>query len=89
MAPRVIQPPAAGLGIPRLNYYINLARPAAGLETPDGYDGLLRAPTARPGRFPLSGMHYVEMSGILDPAQRTAVAAVMESLWASGGCSGG
>ena len=30
--------------------------------------------------FPLSGEHYVEMSGIRDPAQRTAVAEVMESL---------
>ena len=30
--------------------------------------------------FPLSGEHYVEMSEIRDPAQRTAVAEVMESL---------
>lgn len=83
--PRVIQParPPALVYLD-LNHYINLARTVAGLETPDGYDGLLRAATAARQQdravFPLSGTHYVEMSGILDPAQRTAVAEVMESL---------
>jgi hypothetical protein len=83
--PRVVQParPPALVYLD-LNHYINLARTAAGLETPDGYDGLLRAATIARQQdravFPLSGTHYVEMSGILDPAQRTAVAEVMESL---------
>jgi hypothetical protein len=83
--PRVVQParPPALVYLD-LNHYINLARTAAGLETPDGYDGLLRAATAARKQdravFPLSGEHYVEMSGIRDPAQRTAVAEVMESL---------
>jgi hypothetical protein len=83
--PRVVQlarPPA--LVYLDLNHYINLARTAASLEAPDGYDGLLRAATAARQQdravFPLSGTHYVEISGILDPAQRTAVAEVMESL---------
>jgi hypothetical protein len=48
------------------------------------YDGQLRAATVARQQdwavFPLSGTHYVEMSGILDPAQRTAVAEVMEPL---------
>jgi hypothetical protein len=83
--PRVVQParPPALVYLD-LNHYIHLARMAAGLETPDGYDSLLRAATAARHQdravFPLSGEHYVEMSGIRDPAQRTAVAAVMESL---------
>ena len=83
--PRVVQPtPPPALVYLDLNHYINLARTAAGLETPDGCDGLLRAATAARQQdravFPLSGTHYVEMSGILDPAQRTAVAEMMESL---------
>jgi hypothetical protein len=83
--PRVVQParPPA-LVFLDLNHYIYLARTAAGLTAPDGYDDLHRAVTAarRQNRavFPLSGTHYMEMSGILDPAQRTAVAEVMESL---------
>jgi hypothetical protein len=83
--PRVVQParPPALIYLD-LNHYINLARTAAGLQVPDGYDGLLRAATAARQQdravFPLSGTHYMEMSGILDPAQRTAVAEVMESL---------
>jgi hypothetical protein len=83
--PRVIQPGRPPtLVYLDLNHYINLARTAAGLEVPDGYDGLLRAATAARQQdravFPLSGTHYVETSGILDPAQRTAVAEMMESL---------
>jgi hypothetical protein len=84
--PRVVQParPPALIYLD-LNHYINLARTAAGLQVPDGYGGLLRAATAARQQdravFPLSGTHYMEMSGILDPAQRTAVAEVMESLW--------
>jgi hypothetical protein len=83
--PRVVQParPPALIYFD-LNHYINLARTAAGLQVPDGYDGLLRAATAARQQdravFPLSGTHYMEMSGILDPAQRAAVAEVMESL---------
>jgi hypothetical protein len=83
--PRVVQParPPALVYLD-LNHYINLARTAAGLTAPDGYDSLLRAATAAKQQdralFPLSGTHYVEMSGIQDPAQRTAVAEVMESL---------
>jgi hypothetical protein len=83
--PRVIQParPPALVYLD-LNHYINLARTVAGLETPDGYDALLRAATAAQQQdravFPLSGTHYMEMYGILDPAQRTAVAEMMESL---------
>jgi hypothetical protein len=83
--PRVVQParPPALISLD-LNHYINLARTAADLQVPDGYGGLLRAATAARQQdravFPLSGTHYMEMSGILDPAQRTAVAEVMESL---------
>ena len=83
--PRVVQParPPALIYLD-LNHYINLARTAAGLQVPDGYGGLLRAATAARQQdravFPLSETHYMEMSGILDPAQRTAVAEVMESL---------
>jgi hypothetical protein len=83
--PRVVQParPPALVYLD-LNHYIYLARTAAGLSVPDGYDDLHRAATAarrqRRAVFPLSGTHYVEMSGILDPAQRTAVAEVMEDL---------
>ena len=83
--PRVVQParPPALVYLD-LNHYIYLARTAAGLTTPDGYNDLHRAATAarRQSRavFPLSGTHYMEMSGILDPAQRTAVAEMMEDL---------
>jgi hypothetical protein len=83
--PRVVQParPPALIYLD-LNHYINLARTAAGLQVPDGYGSLLRAATAARQQdravFPLSGTHYMEMSGILDPAQRTTVAEVMESL---------
>jgi hypothetical protein len=83
--PRVVQParPPALVCLD-LNHYINLARTAAGLKAPDGYDGLLRAATGARWQdravFPLSGTHYMEMSGILDPAQRASVAEVMESL---------
>jgi hypothetical protein len=45
--PRVIQPARPPILVYLdLNHYINLARTAAGLEAPDGYDGLLRAATA-------------------------------------------
>ena len=83
--PRVIQParPPALVYLD-LNHYIYLARTAAGLAAPNGYDDLHRAATAarRQSRavFPLSGTHYMEMYGILDPAQRTAVAEVIEDL---------
>ena len=68
-----------------LNHYIYLARAAAGdPTTPPGYDCLLTAcrTSYDEGRvvFPLSGTHYVEMSGIQDPAQRQSVATVMERL---------
>jgi hypothetical protein len=68
-----------------LNHYIYLARAAAGdPTTPAGYDRLLascrHAYGAGKAVFPLSGTHYIEMSAILDPAQRKAVAAVMEEL---------
>jgi hypothetical protein len=72
--PRVVQPtrPPALVYLD-LNHFIYMARTAVGLAAPDGYDGLLRAATAarRQDRavFPLSGTHYVEMSGIRDPAQ--------------------
>jgi hypothetical protein len=82
---RVVQParPPALVYLD-LNHCIYLARTAAGLTAPDGYDDLHRAAIAarRQSRavFPLSGTHYMEMSGILDPAQRTAVAEMMEDL---------
>jgi len=68
-----------------LNHYINFARTAAGDATvPAGYDELLGPcrDARQDGRalFPLSAAHYVEMSKILDPAQRKAVAALMEEL---------
>lgn len=90
--PRVVQsarPPA--LVYLALNHYINLARTAACLETPDGYDGLLRAATAarQHDRVVSRCLERTTWSGILDPAQRTAVAEVMESLPGSGPCWGG
>lgn len=68
-----------------LNRYINFARIAAGDATvPAGYDELLGAcrNARQDGRalFPLSAAHYVEMSKILDPTQRKAVAAIMQEL---------
>ena len=67
-----------------LNHYINLARTAAGprrLTDTTACCGPLPPPEQQDRAvFPLSGTHYMEMSGILDPAQRTAVAEVMESL---------
>jgi hypothetical protein len=83
--PRILRPPRPpALIYLDLNHYICLARAVAGETVPDGYDSLLRtARTARrQGRavFPLSATHYVEMSGIRDPAQRLAVAGVMEDL---------
>jgi hypothetical protein len=83
--PRLVQParPPALIYLD-LNHYIYLARIAAGLTAPAGYDDLHRAARAarRQNRavFPLSGTHYMETSLILDPAQRTAVAEVMEDL---------
>ena len=81
--PRILLPPRLpALIYLDLNHYIYLARVVAG-EAPDGYDRLqLAAGCARhQGRaiFPLSGTHYVEMSGIRDPGQRNAVAGVMDS----------
>ncbi len=83
--PRILQPPRPpALVYLDLNHYINLARAVVGEAVPDGYGNLLQA--ARTARrrgqavFPLSGTHYVEMSGIQDPRQRTAVAGVMQEL---------
>lgn len=83
--PRILQPPRPpALIYLDLNHYICLARTIADETVPDGYDSLLRAARSarRQGRaiFPLSATHYVEMSGIRDPAQRAAVARVMEDL---------
>jgi hypothetical protein len=68
-----------------LNHYIYLTRAADGDPTaPSGYEQLLASSSRayQDGRavFPLSGTHYIEMSAIRDPAQRAAVAAVMEKL---------
>jgi hypothetical protein len=83
--PRLLQPPRPPTLIYLdLNHYIGLARVVAGETAPDGYDNLLHA--ARGARqedraiFPLSATHYLEMSGIRDPAQRAALAEVMEEL---------
>jgi hypothetical protein len=83
--PRVLRPPRPpALIYLDLNHYIYLARAAAGEAVPDGYGNLLQAARTarRRGRavFPLSATHYVEMSGVQDPRQRVAVAAVMEEL---------
>jgi hypothetical protein len=84
--PRILQPsrPPALVYLD-LNHYIYLARAAAGDATvPSGYGSLLEAARRARGDgraiFPLSATHYVEMSGIRDPAQRTAVADIMEDL---------
>src|SRR4051812_8463039 len=67
-----------------LKDWINLARVAKGLSAPVGYPELLRAAqqSAQTGTalFPLSATHYMEMSGIADPAQRRDIAAVMDEL---------
>ncbi|MCA0146666.1 hypothetical protein [Blastococcus sp. LR1] len=67
-----------------LKDWINLARVAKGLSTPAGYPELLlaarRAVLRGTALFPLSATHYMEMSGIADPAQRRDVASVMEEL---------
>lgn len=67
-----------------LKDWILLARADRGQSTPTGYPELLasarRARTADTALFPLSQTHYLEMSGIADPKQRRAVAAVMGEL---------
>lgn len=83
--PRILPPPRPpALIYLDLNHYIYLARAVAGETVPDGYHSLLLAAhrAQQQGRaiFPLSATHYVEMSRIRDPAQRVAVAGVMEDL---------
>jgi hypothetical protein len=84
--PRILRPPRPpALVYLDLNHYIYLARAAAGdASVPSGYGALLEAARRAMGDgraiFPLSATHYVEMSGIRDPAQRTAVANIMEEL---------
>lgn len=67
-----------------LKDWINLARCVQSLTAPAGYGELLAS--ARAAReadvalFPLSGTHYMEMSGLADPRQRADIAGVMEEL---------
>jgi hypothetical protein len=67
-----------------LRDWIYLARAARQQSTPSGYAELLtaarRATQGGVALFPLSATHYMEMSGIADPAQRRNVAAVMDEL---------
>lgn len=67
-----------------LKDWINLARVVKGLSAPAGYPELLQAAqrAVRTGTalFPLSATHYMEMSGIADPAQQRDIAAVMDEL---------
>lgn len=67
-----------------LNVFIYLARTAAGQQAPDGYLPLLAqarlAANSGQIQFVLSAVHYYEMAGIADPAQRASVAAMMEEL---------
>ena len=82
---RIARPPTRpALVYLDLNHFIYLARVAAGLSAPLGYVELLdecRSAFARGHAiFPLSGTHYIEMSGIADPAQRKDVARIMEEL---------
>lgn len=67
-----------------LNHWIMLARSSRALSTPPGYAELLAACRRGLGSglaaFPLSDVHYMEMSGIKDPKQRGDVAAVMGEL---------
>ncbi len=67
-----------------LNHWISLAKAATGHRDGHRFAGCLA--TARDARssgaalFPLSGSHYMELSGIQDPAQRQSIATVMEEL---------
>ena len=67
-----------------LKDWIYLARAVRQQSTPPGYPELLsaarRALRSGVALFPLSATHYMEMSGISDPAQRRHVAAVMAEL---------
>ena len=67
-----------------LNHWICLARAASGhpegRRHRDALEALRSARASGDFLFPLSGLHYMEMSGIQDPRQRQDVAAVMEEL---------
>ena len=86
---RVIRPAAPpALVYLDLNHWIYLTRAEADPGSPPpGYDALLDAAdaAASEGRavFPLSSVHYIEMSAIADPSQRSAIATTMQRLSAS------
>lgn len=67
-----------------LNHWIGLARYNKGFSTLDGYEELLSSARSAVADgstvFPLSGVHYMEMSGIKDPRQRLDLALVMQEL---------
>jgi hypothetical protein len=67
-----------------LNHWICLARAASrhpeGRRHRDALEALRSARASGDVLFPLSGLHYMEMSGIRDPRQRRDVAGVMEEL---------
>jgi hypothetical protein len=67
-----------------LNHWIYLAQASAGLSSGSRFLSSLEAcrSACRSGaaRFVLSGSHYMEMLKIRDPAQRRAIADVMEEL---------
>lgn len=67
-----------------LNHWIGLAKANTGHRDSKRYKDLLQVAqdAVRDGEFifPLSGQHYMELSGIRDPRQREDVAAVMVQL---------
>lgn len=82
--PHVVRPRIALVYLD-LNHYIFLARTVKGdTSTPAGYERLLeaavRAYQEQRALFPLSGEHLFEALAIKDPAQRSDLADVMETL---------
>ena len=67
-----------------LNYWIGLAQAAVGHSRGERYEPLLQCASSlvqeKRAVFPLSAHHYMEMSGIADPRQRTDLANVMRDL---------
>ena len=67
-----------------LNHWIYLAQARAGLSSGVAFlpalEACRNASHSGAARFVLSGSHYMEMTKIRDPAQRRAIADVMEEL---------
>ena len=84
--PRLLQLPADNVNVVYLdlNHWISLAQASVGHSKGRSFVGTLEAcrgaQSAGTAVFVLSAVHYMEMDKIKDPAQRRAVADVMEEL---------